>query len=43
VTMVIVSHAKESIQKFCDKGLYISYGEQKFFGLVDQAIKMYQG
>ncbi len=43
VTMIIVSHAKESIQKFCDKGLYISYGEQKFFGPVDEAIKMYQG
>lgn len=43
VTMVIVSHSKDSIQKFCDKGLYISYGEQKFFGNITEAIEKYQG
>lgn len=43
VTMVIVSHAKESIQTFCDKGLYVSYGEQKFFGTITEAIDKYQG
>lgn len=42
VTMVIVSHARESIQKFCDRGLYISYGEQKYFGQIDEAIAKYQ-
>jgi len=43
VTMVIVSHSIEQLKKFCDKGLYINYGEQKFFGDIHEAIKIYQG
>jgi ABC-type polysaccharide/polyol phosphate transport system ATPase subunit len=43
VTMVIVSHSIESVKSFCDKGLYISYGEQKYFGDIGEAIKQYQG
>lgn len=43
VTMVIVSHSLDTISSFCDTGLYLHYGEQKFFGNIDKAIEKYQG
>jgi ABC-type polysaccharide/polyol phosphate transport system ATPase subunit len=42
VTMVIVSHSLDTITAFCDKGLYLHFGEQKFFGNISEAIEKYQ-
>jgi ABC-type polysaccharide/polyol phosphate transport system ATPase subunit len=42
VTMVIVGHVEAQIKKYCDKGLYINAGRQKFMGDIDQAISAYR-
>lgn len=42
MTMVIVSHDRVQLSKFCEKGLYLLHGQQQFFGSIDAALARYQ-
>jgi len=40
-TMVMVSHGPEQLEKYCDKGLLLSEGNQLFFGSIQETVKKY--
>lgn len=40
-TLLLASHADETIRQFCNKGLFMKAGEVQFFGDVDEALKRY--
>jgi ABC-type polysaccharide/polyol phosphate transport system ATPase subunit len=42
ITMVIVSHALPALQQFCDLGLVLWHGENKYFGPMEEAVTTYQ-
>jgi len=42
VTMVVVSHALATVQEYCDTGLVLWQGENKFFGPISEAVSHYQ-
>jgi ABC-type polysaccharide/polyol phosphate transport system ATPase subunit len=42
VTMVVVSHSVEQLKKYCDTGLVLWHGENKFFGSINEAVERYQ-
>jgi ABC-type polysaccharide/polyol phosphate transport system ATPase subunit len=42
VTMVVVSHSLVQIKQYCDLGLVIWHGENKFFGPINEAAEKYQ-
>ncbi|RCW77404.1 ABC transporter ATP-binding protein [Saliterribacillus persicus] len=41
-TLFFVSHSAAQVRKFCDKALWIHYGELKAFGETDEVAKQYQ-
>lgn len=41
--VVIATHSDELIQEFCNKALLMEKGSIKYFGSVDQALKLYHG
>ena len=40
--IIFVSHALETVQKFCTKGLLLDKGNQIYYGGVDEAIEQYK-
>lgn len=42
VTMVIVSHQAGQLRNFCNKGLVLWQGEQKYFGPITEVLAKYQ-
>ncbi|OGK30944.1 hypothetical protein A3F29_02745 [Candidatus Roizmanbacteria bacterium RIFCSPHIGHO2_12_FULL_33_9] len=40
--IIFVSHALETVQKFCTKGLLLDKGSQIYYGGVDEAIEQYK-
>ncbi len=41
-TLVMVSHSMDQISNYCDIGLVLDNGKQKYFGPIQEAIKKYQ-
>jgi ABC-type polysaccharide/polyol phosphate transport system ATPase subunit len=41
VTIIYVSHSLESVEKFCDKVLYINHGKMMGYGETEKIIKQY--
>ena len=42
VTMVVVSHSLTQIKEYCDTGLVLWHGENKYFGPISEAVKAYE-
>ncbi len=41
-TMIMVSHDKDMLEKYCDIGLFIQKSHQEFFGPMNEAFKKYE-